>query len=173
MLRLVRQVRRWASYNGARALPADGARAATRPDAVRSYIITGGADGKICIFKGITDTSPVTVNEHSEPINAIAVFVRLRVHRRIVVARPSERSAACGQNSKMVSGSDDNTVKMFGFPDGVFEENVTRFTLPVRTITFNASGTQVAVGSECVVAARSSDGPCAAAADGPVRAAIR
>ncbi|KAL0915498.1 hypothetical protein M5K25_015920 [Dendrobium thyrsiflorum] len=48
----------------------------------------------------------------------------------------------------LASGSIDHSVKLYSFPDGEFQSNVTRFTLPIRALAFNKSGSLLAAAGD-------------------------
>ncbi|PWA90383.1 transducin family protein / WD-40 repeat family protein [Artemisia annua] len=48
----------------------------------------------------------------------------------------------------LASGSTDRSVKLYKFPGGEFESNISRFTLPIRALSFNRSGTMLAAGGD-------------------------
>ncbi|XP_047329703.1 protein ENHANCER OF LHP1 1 [Impatiens glandulifera] len=48
----------------------------------------------------------------------------------------------------LASGSIDHSVKLYKFPSGEFETNITRFTLPIRALAFNSSGTMLAAAGD-------------------------
>uniref|UniRef100_A0A0D9XBH2 Uncharacterized protein n=1 Tax=Leersia perrieri TaxID=77586 RepID=A0A0D9XBH2_9ORYZ len=51
-------------------------------------------------------------------------------------------------SSSLASGSIDHSVKFYSFPDGVFQSNVARFTLPIRSLAFNKKGTLLAAAGD-------------------------
>ncbi|EYU38153.1 hypothetical protein ABFS82_04G141100 [Erythranthe guttata] len=67
----------------------------------------------------------------------------LRNHREGVTALALSPNSTC-----LASGSIDHSVKLYKFPGGDFETNITRFTLPIRTVTFNKSGTILAAAGD-------------------------
>ncbi|GAA0156858.1 chromatin/chromatin-binding, or -regulatory protein [Lithospermum erythrorhizon] len=48
----------------------------------------------------------------------------------------------------LASGSIDHSVKLYKFPSGEFQTNITRFTLPIRALAFNRSGTLLAAAGD-------------------------
>ncbi|KAJ4960748.1 hypothetical protein NE237_020658 [Protea cynaroides] len=48
----------------------------------------------------------------------------------------------------LASGSVDHSVKLYKFPGGEFQTNVTRFTLPIRALAFNKSGSLLAAAGD-------------------------
>ncbi|CAN1296962.1 Protein ENHANCER OF LHP1 1 [Linum perenne] len=67
----------------------------------------------------------------------------LRHHRDGVTALALSPNSTC-----LASGSVDNSVKLYKFPSGVFETNITRFTLPIRALAFNKSGSMLAAAGD-------------------------
>ncbi|KAJ6375727.1 hypothetical protein OIU77_000651 [Salix suchowensis] len=67
----------------------------------------------------------------------------LRHHRDGVTALALSPNSTC-----LASGSIDHSVKLYKFPSGEFETNVTRFTLPIRALAFNKSGSMVAAAGD-------------------------
>ncbi|CAJ1975495.1 unnamed protein product [Sphenostylis stenocarpa] len=67
----------------------------------------------------------------------------LRHHRDGVTALALSPNSTC-----LASGSIDRSVKLYKFPGGEFERNITRFTLPIRSLAFNKSGSMVAAAGD-------------------------
>ncbi|XP_023762447.1 protein ENHANCER OF LHP1 1 [Lactuca sativa] len=67
----------------------------------------------------------------------------LRNHRDGVTTLALSPNSSC-----LASGSSDRSVKLYKFPGGEFESNITRFTLPIRALSFNRSGTMLAAGGD-------------------------
>ncbi|KAD2805933.1 hypothetical protein E3N88_39310 [Mikania micrantha] len=67
----------------------------------------------------------------------------LRNHKDGVTALALSPNSTC-----LASGSSDRSVKLYKFPGGVFESNVSRFTLPIRALSFNRQGTMLAAGGD-------------------------
>ncbi|XP_050220209.1 protein ENHANCER OF LHP1 1 [Mercurialis annua] len=67
----------------------------------------------------------------------------LRHHRDGVTALSLSPNSTC-----LASGSIDHSVKLYKFPGGEFETNVTRFTLPIRVLAFNKSGSMLAAAGD-------------------------
>ncbi|XP_078171253.1 transducin family protein / WD-40 repeat family protein [Carex rostrata] len=75
---------------------------------------------------GVVST-PVVLRHHKEGVTAIAL----------------------GPTSgPLASGSIDHSVKLCSFPGGAFQGNVTRFTLPIKSLAFNKSGTLLAAAGD-------------------------
>ncbi|KAK4567898.1 hypothetical protein RGQ29_003607 [Quercus rubra] len=67
----------------------------------------------------------------------------LRHHRDGVTAIAISPNSTC-----LASGSIDHSVKLYKFPGGEFETNITRFTLPIRALSFNRSGSMLAAAGD-------------------------
>ncbi|TKY73266.1 WD repeat and HMG-box DNA-binding protein 1 [Spatholobus suberectus] len=67
----------------------------------------------------------------------------LRHHRDGVTALALSPNSTC-----LASGSVDHSVKLYKFPGGEFETNITRFTLPIRSLAFNKSGSMLAAAGD-------------------------
>ncbi|KAK1296971.1 hypothetical protein QJS10_CPB15g01087 [Acorus calamus] len=67
----------------------------------------------------------------------------LKHHRDGVTAIALSPNSTC-----LASGSVDHSVKLYGFPGGEFQSNVTRFTLPIRCLAFNRSGSLLAAAGD-------------------------
>ncbi|TYH24463.1 hypothetical protein ES288_A03G093600v1 [Gossypium darwinii] len=67
----------------------------------------------------------------------------LRHHRDGVTALAVSPNSTC-----LASGSIDHSVKLYKFPGGEFETNITRFTLPIRALSFNKSGSMLAAAGD-------------------------
>ncbi|KAJ4763190.1 WD repeat and HMG-box DNA-binding protein 1 [Rhynchospora pubera] len=72
-------------------------------------------------------SSPVVLRHHKEGVTAIALGP---------TAGP------------LASGSFDHSVKLYNFPVGSFQGNVTRFTLPIKSLAFNKSGSLLAAAGD-------------------------
>ncbi|KAL0430000.1 UNVERIFIED_CONTAM: hypothetical protein Sradi_0626000 [Sesamum radiatum] len=93
------------------------------------YIVTASSsDNSICIH---TVASPSNMPKF------------LRNHREGVTALALSPNSTC-----LASGSLDHSVKLYKFPGGDFETNITRFTLPIRAVAFNKSGTILAASGD-------------------------
>ncbi|KAF2321379.1 hypothetical protein GH714_040967 [Hevea brasiliensis] len=67
----------------------------------------------------------------------------LRHHRDGVTALALSTNSTC-----LASGSIDHSVKLYKFPGGEFDTNITRFTLPTRVLAFNKSGSMLAAAGD-------------------------
>jgi len=93
-----------------------------------SHIITCGSDKLIC------------VRNKDEPGK---VVVEMKENEDAVTCLAMNKSG-----TQLVSGSEDNMVKSFRLPDGTFEDNVARLTLPIKSLAFSPNGVFLAVASE-------------------------
>ena len=116
----------------------------------KTTLITGGADCLTCLrteesgFKN-TDTE---INDHEEVITCLAANA---------IASSSSSSSSSSANGRkglqrrtdlFATGSEDRFVKLYSFPDAVFETNATRFELPVRALDFAPEGRTLACGGD-------------------------
>lgn len=67
----------------------------------------------------------------------------LRHHKDGITALALSPNSTC-----LASASIDHCVKLYSFPGGDFQNNVTRFTLPIRTLAFNKSGSLLAAAGD-------------------------
>ncbi|GAV56511.1 WD40 domain-containing protein/DUF3639 domain-containing protein, partial [Cephalotus follicularis] len=67
----------------------------------------------------------------------------LRHHRDGVTALAISPNSTC-----LASASIDHSVKLYKFPSGEFQTNVTRFTLPIRALAFNKLGSILAAAGD-------------------------
>ncbi|KAJ7956527.1 WD repeat and HMG-box DNA-binding protein 1 [Quillaja saponaria] len=67
----------------------------------------------------------------------------LRHHRDGVTTVALSPNSTC-----LASGSVDHSVKLYKFPGGEFQTNITRFTLPLRSLAFNKSGSMLAAAGD-------------------------
>ncbi|XP_008453323.2 protein ENHANCER OF LHP1 1 isoform X2 [Cucumis melo] len=75
----------------------------------------------------LPSTTPKIIHHHREGVTALAL----------------SPNSTC-----LASGSMDRSVKLYKFPGGEFETNITRFTLPIRILGFNKSGSLLAAGGD-------------------------
>ncbi|RCV33222.1 hypothetical protein SETIT_7G065800v2 [Setaria italica] len=68
----------------------------------------------------------------------------IRLHKDGVTAL----AVAPGPGGSLASGSIDHSVKFYTFPEGAFQSNVARFTLPIRSLSFNKKGTLLAAAGD-------------------------
>ncbi|KAG5618412.1 hypothetical protein H5410_018236 [Solanum commersonii] len=93
------------------------------------HIVTASSsDSSICIHDAILPANPPKV---------------VRQHRDGVTALALSPNYTC-----LASGSIDHSVKLYKFPAGEFDTNITRFTLPIRVLAFNKSGTMLAAAGD-------------------------
>ncbi|CAM0950745.1 unnamed protein product [Alopecurus aequalis] len=76
--------------------------------------------------------------------SAAAAVTTIRLHKDGVTAV----ALAPGSGGSLASGSIDHSVKFYSFPDGTFQSNVARFTLPIRSLAFNKKGTLLAAAGD-------------------------
>ncbi|CAL9064297.1 unnamed protein product [Musa banksii] len=97
------------------------------------------ADGRHLVTSNASDRS-VSIHDASHPPK---LAKEVRDHKDGVTAL----ALSPGSNS-LASGSIDHSVKIYSFPDGEFQSNVTRFTLPIRSLAFNKSGSLLAAAGD-------------------------
>ncbi|KAF5198785.1 Wd repeat-containing protein [Thalictrum thalictroides] len=86
-------------------------------------VTSSSSDSSISIHDFInTSISPKIVRNHKDGVTAIAL----------------SPNSTC-----LASGSIDHSVKLYRFPGGEFQTNITRFTLPIRALAFNKSGSML------------------------------
>ncbi|KAF3781211.1 WD repeat and HMG-box DNA-binding protein 1 [Nymphaea thermarum] len=90
-------------------------------------IVTAGPDSTVIIhpYPLSSSSSSVTLRQHNYAVTALAVS-------------PNSTSLASASRS----------VKLFTFPGGEFERDVSRFTLPIRSLAFNKSGSLLAAAGD-------------------------
>ncbi|KAL6552609.1 hypothetical protein OROHE_007973 [Orobanche hederae] len=93
------------------------------------HIVTASsADNCICIHDAVSSSNePKFLRNHREGVTVLALSA----------------NSTC-----LASGSLDHSVKLYKFPGGDFETNITRFTLPIRAVAFNKSGTILATAGD-------------------------
>ncbi|RUS75744.1 hypothetical protein EGW08_016495, partial [Elysia chlorotica] len=89
-----------------------------------SFILTGGSDGKVCIWEGKDDTDITTVTV-GEKVYAVAF-----------------------QGGRFFAATDENTIRIHTFPDGVGDGLVTRFTSPCRCFCITEDGSLLIAGAD-------------------------
>ncbi|KAG6413774.1 hypothetical protein SASPL_126488 [Salvia splendens] len=92
------------------------------------------------IVTASSSDNAICIHDASAPSNAPKF---LRNHREGVTALALSPNSTC-----LASGSLDHSVKLYKFPGGDFETNITRFTLPIRAVAFNKSGTILAAAGD-------------------------
>ncbi|XAR51253.1 hypothetical protein NMG60_11005824 [Bertholletia excelsa] len=98
-------------------------------DLQADHIVTSSSsDTSICIHDTLLLSKPPKI---------------LRNHRDGVTALALSPNSTC-----LASGSVDHSVKLYKFPSGEFETNITRFTLPIRVLAFNKSGSMLAAAGD-------------------------
>ncbi|CAO2818425.1 unnamed protein product [Amaranthus hypochondriacus] len=94
-----------------------------------THIVTSSSsDSSIFIYESLLLSTPLK---------------NLRYHQDGVTALAVSPNSTC-----LASGSIDRTVKLYKFPSGEFQNNITRFTLPIRTLAFNKSGSLLAAAGD-------------------------
>ncbi|KAK3792342.1 hypothetical protein RRG08_046651 [Elysia crispata] len=93
-------------------------------DTSGSFILTGGSDGKVCIWEGKDDTDTTTVAV-GEKVFAVAF-----------------------QGGRFFAATDENTIRIHTFPDGVGDGLVTRFTSPCRCFCISEDGSLLIAGAD-------------------------
>ncbi|ORX76493.1 WD40 repeat-like protein [Anaeromyces robustus] len=88
-------------------------------------IITVGDDLKIKIKNLKNENESKILNHHMKKVTTIDMFERI-----------------------FVTGSEDGTVMLFEYPSGTCRKILTRFTLPVRCVSFSPDGKRVAIASD-------------------------
>uniref|UniRef100_A0A5B7B1E7 Putative WD repeat and HMG-box DNA-binding protein 1 n=1 Tax=Davidia involucrata TaxID=16924 RepID=A0A5B7B1E7_DAVIN len=98
-------------------------------DLQAQHIVTSSSsDSSICIHDPLLPSStPKILQNHRDGITALAL----------------SPNSTC-----LASGSIDHSVKLYKFPSGEFQTNITRFTLPIRTLAFNKSGSMLAAAGD-------------------------
>ncbi|GFR68526.1 WD repeat and HMG-box DNA-binding protein 1-like [Elysia marginata] len=93
-------------------------------DTSGSFILTGGSDGKVCIWEGKDDTDTTTVAV-GEKVYAVAF-----------------------QGGRFFAATDENAIRIHTFPDGVGDGLVTRFTSPCRCFCISEDGSLLIAGAD-------------------------
>ncbi|ORX80348.1 WD40 repeat-like protein [Basidiobolus meristosporus CBS 931.73] len=91
-------------------------------------IITGGTDSLCRVFKTSPeerDSEAALIDGHTEAVTCIDAL-----------------------NSQIATGCEDNAVRLFSHPSLKMETLVTRCTLPIRSVSFNPNGLELAVASD-------------------------
>ncbi|XP_028763635.1 WD repeat and HMG-box DNA-binding protein 1 [Neltuma alba] len=87
-------------------------------------------------------SSDVSISIH-DPLLLSSPPKILTHHRDGVAALALSPNSTC-----LASGSVDHSVKLYKFPGGEFQTNITRFTLPIRSLAFNKSGSLLAAAGD-------------------------
>ncbi|KAI3927214.1 hypothetical protein MKW92_001969 [Papaver armeniacum] len=98
-------------------------------DLESQHLVTSStSDTKISIHDALLPAKPPKlVSHHKEGVTALAL----------------NPNSTC-----LASGSLDHSVSLYNFPGGKFQTNVTRFTLPIRCLSFNKSGSLLAAAGD-------------------------
>ncbi|KAL6995003.1 hypothetical protein U1Q18_005137 [Sarracenia purpurea var. burkii] len=94
----------------------------------QNIVTSSSSDSSICIHDPLLLSAPPRI---------------LRHHRDGVTALALSPNSTC-----LASGSIDHSVKLYKFPGGEFQTNITRFTLPIRALAFNKSGSMLAAAGD-------------------------
>ncbi|XP_062194749.1 protein ENHANCER OF LHP1 1 [Phragmites australis] len=106
-----------------------------------NHIVTASAaDTAILVHDAAAVVGSGGVGRGSGP----APVATIRLHKDGVTAL----AVAPGPGGSLASGSLDHSVKFYTFPEGEFQSNVTRFTLPIRSLAFNKKGTLLAAAGD-------------------------
>ena len=135
-----------------------------------AQLVTCGADCNLCLRPGADAGPPeealgpdTQIRDHEEAVTCVAASVE--------PAPESEGGAL--QTAWLATGSEDCFVKLYAYPDAVFETNATRFELPVRAVDFAPpSATRVASGADALALARAGRAHVGAKAGKPGRAVL-
>ncbi|WCJ35786.1 transducin family protein / WD-40 repeat family protein [Euphorbia peplus] len=94
-----------------------------------NHLVTASSsDVAICIHDPLfPSTPPKSLSHHRDGVTALSL----------------SNNSTC-----LASGSIDHSVKLYKFPAGEFETNITRFTLPLRSLAFNKSGSMLAASGD-------------------------
>ncbi|KAG6472940.1 WD repeat and HMG-box DNA-binding protein 1-like [Zingiber officinale] len=101
--------------------------------------IAWGADGRDLVTASASDPS-ILIHDASQLSNPAK---ELRYHKDGVTAL-----AFSPDYASLASGSIDHSVKIYTLPEGEFQSNITRFTLPIRALSFNKSGSLLAAAGD-------------------------
>ncbi|RZC08509.1 WD repeat and HMG-box DNA-binding protein 1-like [Glycine soja] len=94
----------------------------------KHLITASSSDVAICIHDSLFPSlAPKTLRHHRDGVTALAL----------------SPNSTC-----LASGSVDHSVKLYKYPGGEFERNITRFTLPIRSLAFNKSGSMLAAAGD-------------------------
>ncbi|KAI7731328.1 hypothetical protein M8C21_027142, partial [Ambrosia artemisiifolia] len=98
-------------------------------DRTAEHIVTASSsDTSISIHDALLPSvTPKVISNHKDGVTALAL----------------SPNSTC-----LASGSNDRSVKLYKFPGGEFESNISRFTLPIRALSFNRQGTMLAAGGD-------------------------
>ncbi|GAB2209615.1 hypothetical protein Droror1_Dr00026833 [Drosera rotundifolia] len=100
-------------------------------------------DGAACRLVTASASDPAIIVHDIQASSEEGAEKVMRHHRDGVSALAMSPNSTC-----LASGSVDRSVKLYKFPSGEFETNITRFTLPIRTLAFNKSGSMLAAAGD-------------------------
>nr|ABA18100.1 transducin/WD-40 repeat family protein [Olimarabidopsis pumila] len=90
------------------------------------FVTSSSSDPSISVHDGLSP-SPTILRHHHDGVTALAIS---------------------HDSTFLASGSIDHFVKLYKFPSGEFQMNITRFTLPIRVVAFNGSGSLLAAAGD-------------------------
>ncbi|KAG5522671.1 hypothetical protein RHGRI_034720 [Rhododendron griersonianum] len=110
----------------------------------------GNGAGSFCSILWDLQAQHIVTSSSSDPSICIHDPLLLSSAPRILRNhRDGVTSLALSPNSTcLASGSVDHSVKLYKFPGGEFQTNITRFTLPIRVLGFNKSGSMLAAAGD-------------------------
>ena len=131
------------------------------------HLLTGGADCLACVRTSESSfkDAETEINDHEDAITCLAAN---RISVGVVPTttttttkknnnleksgeddnKTKEDSGKGGMTDLFATGSEDGFVKLYSFPDAVFEANAARFELPVRCVDFAPNGRTLAAGGD-------------------------
>ena len=132
------------------------------------HLLTGGADCLACVRTSESSfkDAETEINDHEDAITCLAAN---RISVGVVPMtttttttkknnnleksgeddnKTKEDSGKDGLTDLFATGSEDGFVKLYSFPDAVFEANAARFELPVRCVDFAPNGRTLAAGGD-------------------------
>ncbi|QDZ24215.1 WD40 repeat domain-containing protein [Chloropicon primus] len=115
------------------------------------HLVTGGADCLACLRTEETEfkETETEINDHDEVITCLAANgVAPPTAEGKALVEEEGKGKADLVTDMFATGSEDRFVKLYAYPDAVFETNVTRFELPVRAVDFSPDGRTIAAGGD-------------------------
>ncbi|CAL9247968.1 unnamed protein product [Arabidopsis halleri] len=93
------------------------------------FVTSSSSDPSISVHDGLSPSTlpPTILRHHHDGVTALALS---------------------NDSTFLASGSIDHCVKLYKFPSGEFQTNITRFTLPIRVLAFNGSGSLLAAAGD-------------------------
>ncbi|KAM0848004.1 hypothetical protein ACQ4PT_054654 [Festuca glaucescens] len=108
------------------------------------HVVTASAAEVAILIHDAAAVSAAGSGGRSSGSAAAAALTTIRLHKDGVTAV----ALAPGSGGSLASCSIDHSVKFYSFPDGTFQSNVARFTLPIRSLAFNKKGTLLAAAGD-------------------------